>query len=143
MQLNPTLRARIDDGGRVVWHGYEGKRWEAIKRFLTGAEVDITIGRHRKKTSPRQRRYYWAVIVAMIAEAAGYTPEEAHDALRRQFLTIHGDTALPTVRSTEDLTTTEREQYHEDCRRLGAETYGIYIPDPNEAAEFTDAEIRK
>jgi uncharacterized protein YtpQ (UPF0354 family) len=143
MTQNPILRARID-GGRVLWQGLDGKRWETLKRFLDKEEVDISIGRRRKKSSRKQRQYYWPVIVAMIAEAAGYeaTPENlhlVHDGLRARFLTVPQEDSngsiLPVIRSTESLTTTQREVYHEQCRQFGAEYYGIYIPDPNEVVE--------
>lgn len=139
MQANPTLRARID-GGRVVWQGIDGKRWETLKRFLDQQDVDITIGKRRKKSTRKQREYYWPVIVTMIAHAAGYigTKEElqlVHDGLRARFLTVpreESGSVLPVIRSTESLTTVEREDYHEKCRHFGAEYFGIYIPDPNE-----------
>lgn len=129
---NPVLRAKIEDG-KVVWHGIDAKRWQTLMKFLENQDVEITIGKRNKKATPSQRKYYWAVIVAMIAEAAGYTPEEAHEALKWQFLKCHENSAIPTVRSTEDLTTVEREEYHARCRQLAAETYGLYVPDPNEA----------
>ena len=130
----PILRGRIENG-KFVWAGLDAKRWEAQRRFLEGKEVEVTIQRLRKRRSLNQNAYMWGVVVAMIAEAAGYEPEEAHDALKIRFLTIHGDTALPTVRSTTDLTTTEFEEYLSKCRQLGAEMYGIYIPEPNEVSQ--------
>ena len=130
----PILRARIEKGS-VVWAGIDGKRWETAKRFLEGKEVEITIGPRRKKRSLSQNRYMWGIVYALMAEAAGYSPEEMHDALKIKFLTVHGDTALPTIRSTAKLTTAEMEEYLENCRRLAAETYGLYVPLPNEAVE--------
>ena len=133
LRTNPLLRARIENG-QVVWQGIDGKRWETVKNFLEGCEVEITIGKRRKKRSGKQLRYYWAVIVAMIAEAAGYsTPEEAHDALRMHFLLKHEEGKPPTIRSTGELSTVETEEYYSKCRQLGAELFGIYIPEPNEA----------
>ena len=130
----PILRGRIENG-KFVWAGLDAKRWEDQRRFLEGKEVEVTIQRLRKRRSLNQNAYMWGVVVAMIAEAAGYESEEAHDALKIRFLTIHGDTALPTVRSTTDLTTTEFEEYLSKCRQLGAEMYGIYIPEPNEVSQ--------
>lgn len=130
--INPILRARIESG-RVVWQGIDGKRWDTVKRFLEGKEVDISIGPHRKKRSVNQNSYYWGVVVAMIAEAAGYpTPEEAHDALRLHFLGQHREGQLPTMKSTAELSTTEFEDYLSHCRQLASEMFGLYIPEPNE-----------
>ncbi len=133
-RITPILRARIEKGS-VVWAGIDGKRWETSKRFLEGKEVEITIGPRRKRRSLNQNSYMWGIVYALMAEAAGYTAEEMHDALKIKFLTVHGDTALPTVRSTAKLTTAEMEEYLENCRRLAAETYGLYVPLPNEAVE--------
>jgi|GEM_PF-4342047 len=131
----PILRGRIE-AGRVVWGGIDGKRFEALKAYLEGQEVEVTIQKRRKKTTMPQRKYYFAVIVAMIAEAAGYDPSEhrteVHEALKLRFLRVPGDGPLEITRSTESLTTAEREEYHENCRRFAAEFYGVYIPLPNE-----------
>lgn len=129
----PILRGRIENG-KFVWAGLDGKRWDAQRRFLEGKEVEVTIQRLRKRRSLNQNSYMWGVVYALMAEAAGYTPEEMHDALKIKFLSVHGETALPTVRSTTDLTTTEFEEYLSQCRQLAAEIYGIYVPEPNEVA---------
>jgi hypothetical protein len=128
---NPILHGRIE-GGRIAWHGVDAKRWTTMLKFLEGQDVEITIGRRPKRRSLSQNRYMWGVVYAMIAEAAGYTPEEAHEALKWRFLRHHGDGPIPTVRSTTDLTTTEMEEYLAQCRQLAAELFGLYIPDPNE-----------
>lgn len=131
MTKNPILRARIEKGA-VVWAGIDGKRWETLKRFLEGQEVEISIGKRRKKRSLSQNAYYWSVCIGMIAEAAGYTPEEAHEALKWRFLRVHDDGPIPTVRSTTELTTQEMEHYLAQCKQLAAELFALYIPDPNE-----------
>ena len=131
---NPRLRARIENG-RVCWQGIDQKRWETVTKFLEGEEVEITIGRRARKRSLSQNRYMWGVVYAMIAEAAGYTPEEAHEALKWRFLRQHGDGPIPTVRSTADLNTAEMEHYLAQCRQLAAELFGLYVPDPNEVAQ--------
>ncbi len=134
-RINPLLHARIEHGN-VVWLGIDGKRFNAVKKFLEGAEVGITIERWKKKRSLKQNAYYWSVVTPMIAEAAGYlTPEEAHDALRMHFLLKHGDTPMPTIGSTTELSTTEFEEYLSKVRQLAAEMFGLYIPLPSEVPE--------
>ena len=91
MQPVPRLHARAKDG-QLVWQGIDGKKWDAKVRFFDGKDVEVTIRKWQLKRSNQQNSYYWGVVVAMIAEAAGYTPEEAHDALRMQFLEAHGST---------------------------------------------------
>jgi hypothetical protein len=125
--------------GRVVWVGIDGKRWETAKKFWDDKDVEITIGPPRKKGTARQRSYYFKVIVTRIAIAAGCDPseykEQVHEALKARFLKIEIDGPLPITKRYETLTTVEREEYHENCRRFGAEFFGIYIPLPNEMEE--------
>lgn len=127
----PILRGRIH-GGRINWYGDDARRFSVIKLALEDQDIEVTLQKKRKPRSDKQLRYYWAVIVEMIAEAAGYTPEEAHEALKWHFLKIP-DARLPTVRSTGDMSTAEIEEYYSRCRQLGSEIYGIYIPEPNES----------
>ncbi len=113
-----------------VWDSPAAK--DRAIRALDGQRFECTLQKERKRKSTKQRGYYWACIVAMIADAAGYTQEEAHEALRWELLKVyHDDSPLPTVRSTEDLDTVETEEYHEKCRILGAQVYGLAIPDPD------------
>jgi hypothetical protein len=135
--INPVLPAFIDNEGRVIWRADSEARWKSITEFLRNQEVEISIGRRRRKRSSRQNRYYWGVIIPMLQEASGYgTPEEMHDALRMYFLRERTDTGLPSLRSTSDLSTTETEEYYAQCRQLGAEMFdGLYIPLPNEVDE--------
>jgi len=136
----PILRARIV-GGRVVWHGLDEKRWAALKLHLNNCEVEITIQKRRKRATQKQRQYYWPVIVTMIAKEIGYAPTEenlelVHEGLKWKFLRIvGGNGVLETVRSTESLTTAEKEEYHAHCRQFAAEEWGIYIPLPCEIVE--------
>jgi hypothetical protein len=132
-RINPVFRARIERG-EVRWFGIEGKRFHTLKQKFEGKDVEIVLRLPQKKSTGPQRRYYWPVIVGTICEAAGYGPEHAeaiHDLLKGMFLK---DTSgpLPITRSTESLTTVEREEYHDNCRRWAAEFFGIYIPLPNE-----------
>lgn len=132
-RLNPVLRARIDQG-LVRWQGIDGKRWTALKQHFEGKDVEIVMRRPQKKTTDPQRRYYFGVIVAQICEAAGYGPEHKdaiHEYLKGLFLQDHSGSLLIT-KSTQSLTTTEREEYHDHCRRWAVETFGLYIPLPNE-----------
>ncbi len=138
MKQSPILRGKIVNG-TVEWQGIDVKKWQAQIEFLEGQEVEITIGKMRKRATAKQRQYYWPVIVAMITEAAGYAPTDenrqlVHEGLKWKFLRIVGG-PLESVRSTESLTTVEREEYHSHCRQFAAEEWGIYIPTPNEVIE--------
>src|SRR5689334_24948202 len=134
MAATPIFRG-IVESGKIKWHGVDRKRLDVLTKHLEGKEIELTLRAVPKKRSLRQNSYYWGVLVAMMAEEAGYErPEEMHDALRMHFLLKHTDAPLPTIRSTTELTTVEFEEYMSKCRQLASEVYGLYVPEPNEVA---------
>jgi hypothetical protein len=125
----PGFRASVTNGILVL------QAQELFDRHLAryeGKVVEVFVRLFKTQRSLNQNRYYWGVVVAMIAEEAGYSLEEAHEALKFRFLAIHNGSLLPTVRSTTTLNTAEMEEYLESIRRFAAEFYGIVIPLPNE-----------
>ena len=106
--------------------------FRCMVRTLSGQAIELVIRRRRRARSTRQCRYYWGVVVAMLAEACGYTPDELHDGLKWKFLRHQAESALPTVRSTTDLTTTEFEEFLETVRAWAATDLNVHIPLPNE-----------
>lgn len=97
-----------------------------------GKEVEVTVKRKTTKRSNNQNRYYWGVVIHLLSDVSGYTPDQMHDALRYELLRDKTKVELPIIKSTTELSTIEMEAYLEDCRGLGAQHYGIYIPLPNE-----------
>jgi len=92
----------------------------------------VTVERWRVRRSRDQNGYYWGVVVAMIAEHCGYEPDEAHFALRWQFLRVP-DRTPPTARSTASLSTAEFEDYLSRVRTWSSAELGVWIPGPNES----------
>lgn len=86
----------------------------------------------KPKRSTQANAYYWGVVVEMVAEACGYSKEEAHEALKHHLRFDPTLGPLGLVKSTTADTTAEFQRYLEDCRRFAAETLGIYIPEPHE-----------
>lgn len=127
MALNAIFRGTVK-GDKIVFQ--DARAFKALISSLEGKQIDFIVRRYHPARSTQQNRYYWAVVVGLIAEHCGYEPEEAHDALRMRFLQ-KPEAALPTVRSSASLDTKEFTDYIENCRRLGAEL-GIVIPAPNE-----------
>lgn len=123
-------QGQVDSEGKLTLVNPETFR-RVLRGFLN-APVDITIRRHRKSRSDRQNAYYWAVVVGMLAEFCGYTPEEMHEALKWKFLRREADGPLPTVRSTTELGTQEFEDYVEMVRMWAATDLGVVVPLPNE-----------
>jgi hypothetical protein len=120
---------------------------------LPDGEIEVTVRRKRVRTSDPQRRYYFGVIVEALLHVfrewspdIGWTKEAVHEVLKERFLPLvreWGETVVPATgevirerMSTEKLTKTERELYHDHCRKFAAEM-DIIIPLPNEQAELS------
>ena len=112
---------------------------EKLKAFIAGLKPTIrqkiTIEKYIQKRSSQQRKYYFGVVVKLIADHCGMTPQEAHEALKWMFLQERGE-YMPTVRSTAKLTTKEFMDYIEQCVIWAAEFLQIVVPDPNFPDEF-------
>lgn len=93
--------------------------------------VQVLVERRAKPRSLRENNYYWGVVIALISEWCGYTPEETHDALRAMFLKAGGLEQMPRIFSTTSLTTVEMEDYLRRVREWAAHQ-GVFIPLPNE-----------
>jgi hypothetical protein len=127
----------------IVWSGYITKenffeldkfddfnQW--LGTFAPGTKIDVILKKHEERTSDPQRKYYWAVIVKMIAEYTGHEPNEIHDTLKWKFLKERDVKGIEYVKSSESLNTAEREEYHEQCRKWALIVLGVKIPLPNE-----------
>ena len=117
---------------------------EAIKRwchtFKEGQKLDIIIRKHSSKRSNEQNRYYWGVVIPILADFFGHdNPEDMHEDLKLKFnpmksklqegLTIGGTT---TKLSTVDFFSAE-DSYVERICRWAVMDFQIYIPPPKKA----------
>jgi hypothetical protein len=111
----------------------------AIKRMRDG-EVDITVSRHAATRSQQQNRFYWGVIVDLLSDHTGYTPDEVHELLKARFIPkklavcdgngeIVGEYVIGGT--TTKMNKIEFGEYVESIRRWAAEELGVVIPDPD------------
>jgi len=100
---------------------------------LEGLDVEIVVRKKRSKRSDPQNRYYWGVVVAMIADHCGYTSEELHEALKEKFLGANerDEHGLIKIGSTAALSKDEFAQYVNKVVQFAAMSLGVYIPDPS------------
>ena len=113
------------------------KRLYQVLQNLQHGNYKINIQRIRDGRSLNQNRYYWAVVVALLASELGYFKDEMHELLRRKFLAY--TKTNPTTgeqemfsKSTASLTTQEMEEYLEAVRIWAISELDVYIPLPNE-----------
>jgi hypothetical protein len=88
-----------------------------------------------RTVSDPMRRYYWAVVVAMIAEETGHSKEMIHEALKRKILAYTDDRTglemVPSVFSDQStLTIQEKKAFIEEVRRWAFDFLNLSIPDP-------------
>lgn len=106
-----------------------------VERYLMTMKdgpVRVQISRYKRTRSSQANRYYWGVVIRLIAEYTGYTDDEVHAMLKMMFLRKRADGMPETVMSTSKLPTDKFEEYLETIRRWAAVDLGVFIPDPNQ-----------
>lgn len=124
---------RVLPGGLLVLD--QAKDYAATVRSLRGKHVELTIRKRRTKRSSQANRYYFGVVVKLLAEHCGYDVQEMHEALAFRFLRIEDCpiTGAPRRKRTPETDTGEFAEYVDHCIRLAAEL-GVVIPQPSERA---------
>lgn len=131
MKLTPIHKGEVKNG---VLRFADRLRFDEWLKGLDGT-VDVLVRPSRKPRSNQENNYYWGVIVQMIADHLGLSPEDVHHELRRMFLRKDdGTKAFAITRSTTELFTVEAEDFYSKCRMWAAQELNLYIPLPNEVA---------
>lgn len=124
---------RVLPGGLLVLeHPTDYNR--AVRGFA-GKHVELTIRKRKTTRTSPQNRFYFGVVVKLLAEHCGYERDEMHEALAMRFLRIEdcSITGAPRRKRTPQTDTEEFAQYLDSCIRLAAEL-GVVIPDPKDVA---------
>jgi hypothetical protein len=90
------------------------------------------------KRSNRQNRYFHGVMLPILSEHTGYTPNEIKALLKGMFLTYTIELKgleFELIKNTSDLDTKEMEEFLEKCRMFSAIELDCQIPLPNELLE--------
>lgn len=113
---------------------------EGVSRLHDDWELEVTVKRLRATRSLLQNAYYWGVVVQLLAEHTGYTPDEMHDVLKAKFIpkqmaVCDGNGVivdeLVLGGSTREMNTIEFGEYMEAIREWAAEALDVVIPDPD------------
>ena len=113
-KTTPKWAVRVDEKGRLAF--YDPKGWENHKNTFRGKEADIILKKRVKQRSRAEEKYYYAVVVAMVAEEMGTSREAAHEFMANMFLRVE-EMSPAGFRYTRTMSTTE----------LGNERYDHYI----------------
>lgn len=113
---------------------------DQLQRMRDG-EVRITIERVHATRSAQANRYYWGVVVELLAEHTGYTADEIHDVLKAKFLPkklavtngngeIKGEFVVGGT--TTKLDKLEFGEYVTRIRQWALDDLGVLIPEASE-----------
>jgi len=103
-----------------------------LASFKENETLSVTIEKEKKPHSDPQRRYYYGVIVKLIADFTGHDKNEIDSILKWEFLIRTDDRGIRYVPSKNDLTTVETEEFFEKCRNWALIALDLIIPLPNE-----------
>jgi hypothetical protein len=115
-KLDPDVRVQVAD----------------YLRTFAGQTVEIKVKQYRAQRSSQANRYYFGVVVKLLAEHCGYDADDMHEALAMKFLRIEDCpvTGVPRRARTPNQNTKEFADYVDACIRLAAEL-GVVIPEPS------------
>jgi len=129
----PIHRGKVTQGKLILENQ---SRFLVDLSRLEGKEIELTIRQKKSKRSLNQNSAYWGIMIEILSECeafGGYTKDEIHDALRKEFLSkIDPITGLTKIRSTTSLNTKEFAEYYDTIQRWAAQFLNCYIPSPNE-----------
>jgi hypothetical protein len=126
----PVWLAKVEKGNLII---QDPSRFNAYLASLGKQPVDIVVRTWKKPRSNQENRYYFGVVVNLISEHTGYTPDEVHEFLKLKFLSkiivmAGKDERIP--RSSTELSTIEWEKWMTEIREWAAQELSLNIPDP-------------
>ena len=133
-KINPQFFGTIK-GGKLSLENPD--RFSEYLASLEDKEVCLWVRKAEYARSIPQNKYYWGVIVRMVADEMGIIPDEAHEFLKGLFLKVGVEAngrRWEVTKSTADLSIADFVDYTEKCRMWAAQmdTLNINIPLPNE-----------
>lgn len=120
--------------GRDGSHFFEFDRLDQVivfcGRFKVADKIEVILRKQTKKSSNAQNRYYYGVICKLLSEHTGHSIDEIDCILKWKFLKQTDAQGMEFVPSKMDLSTVDREEFHESCRRWAAVVLEVNIPLP-------------
>jgi hypothetical protein len=116
------------------------KRFTGELSRMRDGEVLVMITKKHATRSAQANRYYWGVVVELLAQHTGYTPEEIHEILKARFIPkklsvangngeIKGEFVIGGT--TTSMNKLEFGEYITSIRQWAAEELDVVIPDPD------------
>jgi len=127
----PVIRGSVSDAGKLELSAVGREVLTRHLASLKGKPIDLIVKVHRNPRSTQANKYYWGVVVPVIAAYCGYDKQEMHEALAFRFLRIEDDpiTGSPRRQHTPDTDTKAFSDYVDQCIQFAGEL-GLEIPAP-------------
>ena len=131
--IRPLFFGSVSENGALILG--DPTRFKAYLLTLKGKEVQLSIKRYELTRSNEANRYYWGVVIALVSEAMGIIPDEAHDYCKSLFLKegveVNGK-RFEIIRSTANLPSSQFWQYIEKIKNWAGAELEIAIPEPHQ-----------
>ncbi len=133
MQVIPTFKVNIEDG-KLSFQDKE--KYEGYLTSLFPGEYELIVRKPKKVRSSRANRYYWGVVLKLIAEHTGEDMEDLHNHFSFKHLGYSGKSGkLVSRRSTAMLSKEEFTEYMDKVMLWAMQYLEITFPDP-EAVDY-------
>lgn len=132
-----SFAATVNREGQLKLEAAERKMLDSFLRTIPGRPIELSVKVIRATRTAQANRYYWGVVVPLIAEHLGYQKDELHEALKQKFLRLDAEPdahGLVRVRSTATMNTREFGDYLENVITWAGAEFGLNIPAPGEHA---------
>lgn len=129
-KIKTYLYGKIDEEGRLTFD--DAAAFARVRGQYREQPVQVLIEPKKKQRSLSENGYYWGVVIQLLSDWSGYTPDEMHDALKEKFLlTFDEEHKLARMKSSANLSSIEFENFMSRIRTWASEQ-GVFIPLPNE-----------
>lgn len=126
--MNPIFAADIVKGKLFIKNRRQFDDYIASQ----AGKMIVVVRKDRKNRSDDQNRYYWGVIIDILGNHFGYTPDEMHEAIKLKFLRKKIGRGPETVGSTTVLDTKEFSELVDKIIIWAQTEFDVKIPLPNE-----------
>jgi len=132
------VTAKISDNGWLqVIDSELTKFTKYIQKMPPWTMLEMEVNRMRAIRSVEQNSYYWWVVVQMLSDYLGNSPQEMHDILKYlhnpKEITLPDGEIVREGESTTKLDTKEAEAYFERIRIWAQQDLNFTIPLPNQS----------
>jgi hypothetical protein len=134
--MTPKFRAKIEQG-RIKLYPGEKLYYDHVLQSLEGQNVHIAIGKVKGLRTEQQMRYYFGVVIKLIADHTGHDSDYIHEFLKdkfapRQTRRVHGEIRIVAGCTHSLFKENFFADYVDHIRRWASETLELVIPDPHQ-----------